>query len=290
MAERNNCLSEYVGRAGMQQTAERNRYKLVVFDLDGTLVDDNLNTTEEDIEGIRKARQRGLAVTLATGRTFQSALPYVRKLGIDLPLILCNGAAIVDPETGEILFQQMLPGKEALLLVEKAAEADLDCLLYTDPLSDCPTVFRLTPLLADFILLEGLHWVELNVLSQIMAGHAPIKVQIVGYDEEKLIGFQRRIAGQLPGTSIFKVQSDYLETVPVGVSKGSALKRLSRLLGISASQIVAFGDSVNDRELLAEAAIGVAMADAPEELKQTADRIAPSVAAGLAELWGWERR
>lgn len=270
----------------MQHNTDFDRYSLIVFDLDGTLVDENLNTTEEDLEGIRKARQRGLSVTLATGRTFQSALPYVRKLDIDLPLILCNGAAIVDPETGEILYQEMLPGKEACLLVEKAAEADLDCLLYTDPLSDCPTVFRLTPLLADFILLEGLHWVELNVFSKIMDRHPPIKVQIVGYDEEKLIGFQRRISGELSGLSVFKVQSDYLEALPAGVSKGSALHGLSRLLGIPPSQIVAFGDSVNDRELLAAAGVGIAMADAPEELKEAADKIVPSVAAGLAQLLG----
>ena len=269
----------------MQSVPDRDRYRLIVFDLDGTLVDENLNTTEEDLEGIRKARKRGLAVTLATGRTFRSALPYVRKLGIDLPVILCNGAAIVDPKEGEILFQQILPAKEALLLVEKAAEADLDCLLYTDPLSDYPTVSRLTPLLADFILLEGLHWVELNLLSEIMDSHPPIKVQIVGCEEENLIGFQRSIAGELPGLSVLKVQSDYLEAVPAGESKGSALHRLSRLLGIPLSQIVAFGDSVNDRELLASAGVGIAMADAPEQLKQAADIIAPSVAAGLAQLW-----
>jgi Cof subfamily protein (haloacid dehalogenase superfamily) len=269
----------------MQSIPDRDRYRLIVFDLDGTLVDENLNTTQEDLEGIRKARQRGLAVTLATGRTFRSALPYIRKLGVALPLILCNGAAIVDPEKGEILFQQMLPAAEVLRLVEKAAEADLDCLLYTDPLSDYPTVSSLTPLLSDFILLEGLHCVELNILSEIIRRHPPIKVQIVGGDEEKLIGFQRGIAGELPGLSVLKVQSDYLEVVPAEVSKGSALHRLSRLLSIPLSQIAAFGDSVNDRELLAAAGVGIAMADASEELKEAADRIAPSVAAGLAELW-----
>ena len=279
-------MSHYPGRAGRQNTTDLDRCRLIVFDLDGTLVDESLNTTEEDLEGIRKARRKGLAVTLATGRTFRSALPYVRKLDIALPLILCNGGAIVDPEKGEILFQQMLPAGEAALLVDAAAEAELDCLLYSDPLSDYPTVSRLTPLLADFILLEGLHCVELNVFSGILDGHPPIKVQIVGYDEERLTGFQRRISSELPGLSVFKVQSDYLEAVPAGVSKGSALYGLSRLLGIPPSQIVAFGDSVNDKELLAAAGVGIAMANAPQELKDAADRIAPSVAAGLAQLLG----
>ena len=269
----------------MQGISDRDRYRLIVFDLDGTLVDDNLNTTQEDLQGIRKARQKGLAVTLATGRTYRSALPYVHKLDIDLPVILCNGAAIVDPAEGAILVQQMLPAAEALRLVQKAAEAGLDCLLYTDPLSDYPIVSRLTPLLSDFILLEGLHCVELNDLSQIIDTHPPIKVQIVGYEEKNLIEFQRSVEGGLPGLSLMKVQSDYLEAVPAGVSKGSALGRLSHLLGIPPSQIAAFGDSMNDLELLAAAGLGIAMADAPERLKEAADIIAPSVAAGLAQLW-----
>jgi Cof subfamily protein (haloacid dehalogenase superfamily) len=268
----------------MQNNDRSNRFKLIVFDLDGTLVDEKLEMTAEDLEAIEEARGRGIAVTLATGRTFRSALPYIHKLGIDLPVILCNGAAIVDPKNEKILYQQRLPRQAAVLMLEKAQAADLDCLLYTDPLSDCPTISRLTPLLADFILLEGLHWVELNALGEIIRSNPPIKVQIVGYEEQRLLAFQRFVAEQIPEISMIMTQDDYLEAMPAGLSKGEALVRLGKLLGIPPSQIVAFGDSVNDRELLALAGLGIAMADAPEQLKQAADRTAASVAAGLKEL------
>jgi Cof subfamily protein (haloacid dehalogenase superfamily) len=268
----------------MQNNDLINRFKLIVFDLDGTLVDDNLEMTAEDLEGIAETRRRGIAVTLATGRTFRSALPYIQKLNIDLPVILCNGAAIVDPKNCRILFQKKLPRQAAVLMLEKTREADLDCLLYTDPLSDCPSVFRLTPLLADFILLEGLHSVEINTLGEIIRHDSPIKVQIVGYEEERLLAFQRFVAEQIPEISMILTQNDYLEAMPAGVSKGDALVRLGRLLRIPLSQIVAFGDSVNDRELLALAGLGIAMADAPQELKKAADRNAPNVAEGLKDL------
>lgn len=268
----------------MQKNGPINRFELIVFDLDGTLVDEALKIRSEDLEGIEEAKRRGIAVTLATGRTFRSALPYIEKLEIDLPVILCNGAAVVDPKNGRVLFKDMLDSQAAALTLEKAHEADLDWLLYTDPLSDCPSVFHLTPLLADFIRIEGLHCVELIADDGIIRNHPPIKVQIVGYEIERLLAFQRFVAEQIPEISMILTQSDYLEAMPAGVSKGSALVRLAKLLRIPHSKIVAFGDSVNDRELLALAGLGIAMMDAPGDLKEEADRTATNVAAGLKDL------
>jgi HAD superfamily hydrolase (TIGR01484 family) len=106
----------------------------------------------------------------------------------------------------------------------------------------------------------------------------------VGYEEQRLLAFQRLVAERVPEISMIMNQNDYLEAIPAGVSKGEALVRLGKLQGIPPSQIVAFGDSVNDRELLALAGIGIAMADAPGELKEAADRTAANMAAGLKEL------
>jgi hydroxymethylpyrimidine pyrophosphatase-like HAD family hydrolase len=193
---------------------------------------------------------------------------------------------LVDPKNGKILYQQRLPWQAAFHMLDKAYGADLDYLLYSDPLSDLPMVSRLTPLLADFILLEGLHRVELNTFEQIIRHDPPVKVQIVGYDEARLLAFQRFVEAQIPEIAIVSTQNDYLEAMPAGVSKGYALTRLGKRLHVPLSQIVAFGDSVNDKELLAVAGIGVAMADAAEELKMVADRIVENVAAGLKDLLG----
>lgn len=260
------------------------RYGLVVFDLDGTLVDENLRMKAEDLDCIRNLQHRGVAITLATGRTFDSALPYVQKLGVEFPVIVCNGAAIVHPLNGKIPYQQRLPEEPVLTLLQRARELDLDCLLYTDPLSSRPCVSRLTPVLADFILLEGLHCVELNDLTEVVRAEQPIKIQIVG-GESKLLDLQRFFFRAAPEISLLLTQSDYLEAMPAGVSKGTALMRISECTDIPLARIVAIGDSVNDEELIALAGFGVAMADAPEQVRKAAKATASGVAAALAEIF-----
>ena len=263
---------------------DKNRgYELVVFDLDGTLVDDKLVIDNRDMESIQEARHRGMEITLATGRTFQSALPYIRELQIVVPVILCNGAAIVDPATEKILYQRKLSKGSAAFILEEARHTNLDCLLYRDPLTSCPCVGWLTPILRDYILLEGLHCAEVNDLQEVVHSCPPIKMQIVG-DEDALLTVKKSYGRRFPQVSLLMTQKDYLEAMPAGVSKGAALVKLSTLLQVPLSKIVAFGDSVNDEELLALAGLGIAMAGAPEALKKAADATAPGVAAGLRRL------
>ncbi len=269
----------------MSDAENPQQYRLVVFDLDGTLVDENLQMKVEDLDCIRDVRSRGVAITLATGRTFKSALPYIQKLGVELPVIVCNGAAIVHPVSGEILYQKRLPEEPALILLQRAREAGLECLLYTDPLSSCPCVSQLTPILAEFILLEGLHCVELNDLAVVVHGGQSMKIQIVG-QESRLIELQSLGLKQFHEIDLLLTQSDYLEAMPAGVSKGTALQKISEYIEVPLSQMVAFGDSVNDEELIALAGFGVAMADAPDQVQKAAKATASGVAAVLTEIFG----
>jgi len=268
----------------MPEAMQRQGFRLIAFDLDGTLVDEELEFAEEDLAAIEEVRKGGIQVTLATGRTFYSALPYIQKLKIDTPAILCNGAAIIEPGTQKILYQKQITKRIAQYAVQTAEEFKLDSVIFWDHLSDCPCTGMLTPLLSDFISLEGIRTVEIDNLADRLRSEAPVKIQIVG-DEQYLISMRQSILNRFPDFPLVMTQKDYLEVMPKGTSKGEALRVLCSMLKVPLEQAMAFGDGMNDAELLSSAGFGVAMASAPEALKTLADTSTPSVAATLEDLF-----
>ena len=262
----------------------RNSYTLVVFDLDGTLVDDRQQTKKQDLDYIRKVRQLQVNVTLATGRTFRSALPFIQQLRIDYPVILCNGASIIEPKSRRILFQESVSKEITRFALSKSSEYGLDPLIYTDPLDGLPCVSALTKVLKEYILLEGFHSAQINNLESLIQQTPPLKVQVVG-SREPLRQLQQALLETFPTVLVVMTQGDYLEVMPVGISKGEALRRLCAIKGIPLTQTVAFGDALNDVELLDLAGLGIAMSHAPEALREVADETFPDVASALTKIF-----
>lgn len=262
----------------------QSRYTLIVFDLDGTLVDDRQQIKEQDLYYIRKIRQLNVNVTLATGRTFRSALPFIQQLSIDYPVILCNGANIIEPKSRRILFQESVSQEITRFALSKSSEYGLDPVIYTDPLDGFPYVSALTKVLKDYILLEGFHSAQINNLESLIQQTPPLKVQVVG-DRDPLRQLKRAILDAYPSAPVVMTQDDYLEIMPFGISKGEALRRLCAIMGIPLSQTVAFGDALNDLELLDLAGLGIAMNHAPEALREVADETFPDVASALTKIF-----
>ena len=80
--------------------------KLIAIDLDDTLLDNRQQLSPRTLTVLKQAMRKGVAVTIATGRMFQSALPFATELGIELPLITYNGALIRQGDSGETLFHR----------------------------------------------------------------------------------------------------------------------------------------------------------------------------------------
>ena len=256
---------------------------LVVFDLDGTLVDERLRTRKSDLEAVAELRRRGARVTLATGRTYNSAQAYVSRFEIDVPIILCNGAIIMDTPRQSVLYERRIPADLAMVVLKQSKRLRLEPLIYTDGVNGHPCVGYLTPALRDFLLLEGLHRAEIDVLEQRVKRDPPVKIQVIG-ETRTLRLLQEAVLASDPELPIVMSQDDYLEIAPPGASKGQALRKLCRMINVPLAHTLAFGDGRNDEQMLVLAGFGVAMANAPEELRRTADLSTSSVASALKLL------
>lgn len=85
--------------------------KLIAIDLDDTLLDSGLRISDECAKAITAAREKGVMVTIATGRMYSSALPYARQLNIDVPLITYQGAWVKNSLSEEVLYYEPVPKK-----------------------------------------------------------------------------------------------------------------------------------------------------------------------------------
>lgn len=271
----------------MSKPKERSRprpYSLIAVDLDGTLVDEHLQIDKKDLDYISKVRQLNVEVTLATGRTFRSALAFIQQLRIDAPVIVCNGASIVEPQSRQVLFQTSISKEIARFVLSKSSEYDLDPLIYTDSLDGLPCVSVLTKALNDFILLEGFQSAQIDNLEKLVQQSPPLKVQVVG-EPEPLGRLKQAFLEAFPTVPVVMTQDNYLEIMPVGIPKGETLHRLCKIKGIPLAQTVAFGDALNDLEMIDLAGLGIAMSHGPEALRAVADETFPDVGSGLAKIF-----
>src|SRR4051812_30582901 len=92
---------------------DKMRYKMLVCDIDGTLLNSQSKLTEGVKAAIREAHEAGVVITLATGRQLRGVLPLVEELGVNVPVVLANGAVIADPLQKKTLLHKPLPWKTA---------------------------------------------------------------------------------------------------------------------------------------------------------------------------------
>jgi Cof subfamily protein (haloacid dehalogenase superfamily) len=254
---------------------------VLACDLDRTLIGEDVRLRERTRAAIAAARAAGLLVLIATGRMFRSARPYAAAAGIDDPIVCYQGAAVVDPVTGEFLRHEPIPlevAREAIGAVE-AGGYSLNC--YVD---DELYVASLTADAERYATFQDLPIHEVGNLLTWLA-EPPTKLVTVGPAGELDIlasSMRQRFEGRLHVSKSLPV---FLEFSRVGVTKGSGVAFLAERLGFTPERTVAFGDGENDVELLEWAGYGVAVVDGDERLREIADLLCPSAEQeGVAQV------
>ncbi|MBC8160208.1 MAG: HAD family phosphatase [Roseiflexaceae bacterium] len=252
-------------------------YKLIALDLDGTLLDERMAIQPPVRAAVAAAQAQGVAVTIATGRTFRATRPYAEALGVHDPVICYQGGAIFDSQTGVMSDPVTIPGTLAAEGAQAMLDLGLFCLVYADERLYIADDTR--PELEYYLAFhpEGVDLVVTPDLVEITKTLSPLKVQFTaepGVIDRHLASFQARFNGRM---EVLRAHDHYLELTPLGVSKGTALAKLAAHMGVPQAQVMAIGDHFNDLEMIEWAGLGLAMANGAPEVQARADAIIPSV-------------
>ncbi|MFC1920749.1 Cof-type HAD-IIB family hydrolase [Chloroflexota bacterium] len=252
-----------------------NNYKLLVVDIDGTLLDKEGNISETDIKALSQARDAGLLVSLSTGRVVQASIRFIDQMKLDGYHMFFDGALVYNPEKEEEVYVEPISRELIRQMIDYSRRLELDIDLYsitrffaeretwaTDIRRD---FFKINPTIVDF---KDIWQTERMIKGTVVASS--------GEDKAKADDFVRHFKDELnfsrTGTPAYP-GIDFTNVIAKGVSKGKALEALVSFLGIDLAEVMAVGDGANDISLLSTAGLGVAMDNASAELKAVADYV-----------------
>ncbi|MBD3917282.1 HAD family phosphatase [Paenibacillus sp. PR3] len=244
-------------------------YKLIAIDIDDTLLNDELVVTEGTKQAMAAAIEQGVLVTLATGRMYASARKIANQIGLNVPIITYQGSLIKTLIDGEVLYERSVPTDDAKLLNEYCLKHGLHLQLYVDDvlyvredndkakmysnLSKIPYVVA-----SDFDALLNEPQTKMLIIDD------PDLLDRVAEELKPLIGERVHITKSKP---------HYLEFTHKEGTKGHALRFLAEHIGSTSEHAIAIGDAWNDREMIVEAGLGVAMGNALPALKEIANYV-----------------
>mmetsp|Transcript_68286 Transcript_68286/g.119023 ORF Transcript_68286/g.119023 Transcript_68286/m.119023 type:complete len:307 (-) Transcript_68286:61-981(-) len=251
-------------------------YRLLVTDMDGTLLRSNGALSERNVAALRRLTQEGVQVAIATGRPSRALQPFVDQLGLSsLPVVVFNGALMARMQAGasvpsEVLFSLPLPPADvdAVLAVGEALDLCISYVLldgsYCRPRND-----EHRELLRKFETLEG---ISQTIVDSFDGLAPPLKLVLLAKDPDAAAAEARSRLPKELQTHVISAEM-HVEFLNAAANKGTALPRLAELLGVTLEETIAFGDGSNDLEMLRAAGYGVAMSNAKRVTKDGADHV-----------------
>lgn len=251
-------------------------YKLMLSDLDETLLV-NHHVPKENAEAIKKAQEKGLKFVPATGRAYNMIQEILKEIGTyqkENEYSICfNGALIMENKEDKVLHFQGITFQQAKELFEHAKNYDVCVMIFTTNMcylfnADPTEVERKTAQKAPFKIIEefNMDFLENEQIAKLL--YVRPNMPLLKSIEQDMLQEIERI-GVCASYSSYR----YLEFNAIGVNKGFALRWLAQYLGIDESETVAIGDNYNDVEMIKEAALGICVPCAEDDIKQLAQYV-----------------
>ncbi|MBV1758572.1 MAG: Cof-type HAD-IIB family hydrolase [Dethiosulfatibacter sp.] len=255
------------------------KFKLIAFDLDGTLLNNEKLIDHDTIEYLIKLKKRNVEIIIATGRSYYDAKRLTQNLPFDYVIIANNGAVTRNPKNGMTIDRRIINHDDYSKVIQLAREHNLHPIIYVDKdalgydiiierefdfseyngyLSKSHKRYRIT----DFS-----NYIENDVLSICFTG-----------DFDPLENLRQQVLSQYPlnfSTSVsLKLHVEALmEILHLDACKWKALKRYAVVQGIADDEILAFGDDNNDIEMIKNAGLGVVMVNGTDLMKSVGNTI-----------------
>lgn len=244
-------------------------YKMLAIDIDDTLINDEKEITEGTKQALAAAVSQGVIVTLATGRMYASAKQLAGQLSLNVPLITYMGSLVKNALDGRVLYERTVPLDAARAIFEYCGSRGLHLQTYVD---DVLYVKESNEKAKAYAALSKIPYTVCPDFEKLVSMPSA-KLLII--DDPEVLDQTAPSLRELVGGSVHitKSKPHFLEIVHAEGTKGHALTHLAEHFGLRLSQVIAIGDSWNDREMLEVAGLGVAMGNAVDALKEIADYV-----------------
>lgn len=241
-------------------------YKAVFSDFDGTLLTSDHKISPRTLAAIQRITRNGIPFVPISARSPLGILPYAKQIEHYNVIVAFSGALILDRQFN------------ALYSVNISAE---DIQKINRVLSEYPTLGVNYYTHNDCVARDvNNKWVafeksvtkiQIDPYDENMR-YSPHKIQIIG-EEDEIIDVENRLKTEFPYLSICRSHPNFLEVMEKSATKGNAVRFLESYFNVKEEEAIAFGDNFNDLDMLENVGLGVAMGNAPEEIKQAANRV-----------------
>ncbi len=266
-------------------------YKLIAIDLDGTLLNSYGEISDKNKKAIKKAKENGIQVVIASGRHITSVKSFAKEIKSENYSICGNGAILYDMKNDEILYNKFINKEKILEIIDVCEQNSIYYNIYTE-----------TEILTRTIAYSALFYKQENekkdskyqtnikvvedLYNFVKNDNSKNYIKVTIYDDNlsifnRIIQKLREIedidvldVGHM-SRKMIKVNNEdveikyyYTEITKNDVNKWNAIKVLMNKLNIRANEVVAIGDNVNDKEMLENAGLGVVMENSAEYVKE----------------------
>ena len=250
------------------------KYKLLVLDVDGTILNSERKITQRTVMTLRKVQSIGIKVALASGRPTYGLLPLAKAIDLGTYggyIISYNGAQVISAQDGEILFARSIDPQMVPYLEKKAAKTGMTMAYYDG--DEVVSTDITNSHVVDEAQMNGMKLRQVDQISMVVEDW-PSEVMLFSDHEEELDSLENHMQRHLNGVMDTIHSNPYmLEVVGYQVGKSYAMSALMQLLGIGMEEVIAIGDGTADVNMIQMAGTGIAMANAVESVRRCADYI-----------------